>query len=237
MTNFIMKLSKRTKGGRMDSEDIEGIASRIADIILSPETISGLINGALTVPLDLGYLARGLFDTDNRFAHQTQRIRMARAIRNDILNYDHIINAVELIFQQFNKYLTVSQQDNIYRAVISSIAGRVATANIASNIAGAVLARLSIIGAKTGSKLIGQIAMILLVGGMSERSVRTSEALAIEVPEVYAILCPHDYDLTYFLIEPAVKPFVDAIHVAATQRQPAFDKIMSTIGEKLHATQ
>ena len=57
----------------------------------------------------MGYLARGFFDTDNRFAHQTQRIRMAHAIRNDILNYDHISNAVDLIFQQFNKYLTVSQ--------------------------------------------------------------------------------------------------------------------------------
>jgi len=218
----------------MGSENIEGIAGRISDIILSPETIEGLVNGVLTVPLDLGYLARGFFDTDNRFAHQTQRIRMACAIRNDILNYDHIINAVDLIFQQFNKYLTVSQQDNVYRVVISSIAGRFAAAKIASNIAGAVLARLSFIGAKTGSKVAGQIAMILMVGGMSERSIRTSERLAIEAPEVYAMLRPHDYDLTYFLIEPAVKPFVEAIHVAATQGQPAFDNIISTIGDKLH---
>lgn len=221
----------------MGSENIEGIAGRISDIILSPETIKGLVNGALTVPVDLGYLARGFFDTDNRFAHQTLRIRMACAIRNDILNYDHIINAVDLIFQQFNKYLTVSQQDNVYRAVISSIAGRFAAAKIASNIAGAVLARLSFIGAKTGSKVAGQIAMILMVGGMSERSIRTSERLAIEAPEVYALLRPHDYDLTYFLIEPAVKPFVEAIHVATNQGQPAFDKIISAIGDKLHVRQ
>jgi hypothetical protein len=87
----------------MTAGSLEKIAGRIADIILSPETIPGLINGALTVPLDLGYLARGFFDTDNRFAHQTQRIRMAQAIHNDILNYNHIINAVELIFEKFNK--------------------------------------------------------------------------------------------------------------------------------------
>lgn len=221
----------------MGSEHIESIASRISNIILSPETIKGLVNGALTVPLDMGYLARGFFDTDNRFAYQTQRIRMAHAIRNDILNYDHIINAVDLIFQQFNKYLTVSQQDNVYRSVISSIAGRFAATKIASNIAGAVLARLSFIGAKTGSKVAGQIAMILMIGGMSERSIRTSERLAIEASEVYAMLRPHDYDLTYFLIEPAVKPFVEAIHVATTQGQPAFDKIISAIGDKLHVRQ
>lgn len=39
---------------------------------------------------------------------------MAQAIHNDILNYDHIINAVELIFEKFNKYLTIHQQDAVY---------------------------------------------------------------------------------------------------------------------------
>jgi len=32
--------------------DIEGIARRIYDIIISPETVPGLINGGLSVPLD-----------------------------------------------------------------------------------------------------------------------------------------------------------------------------------------
>ncbi len=41
----------------MEAGKVENIADRIADIILSPDTIKGLINGALTVPLDLGYLA------------------------------------------------------------------------------------------------------------------------------------------------------------------------------------
>lgn len=53
------------------TSDIEDIANRIADIIMSPTTITGLINGALTVPLDMGYLAWGYMDTDSRYAHQT----------------------------------------------------------------------------------------------------------------------------------------------------------------------
>ena len=190
------------------TSDIEDLANRISDIIMSPATISGLINGALTVPLDLGYLAWGYMDTDSRFAHQTQRFRMAEAIHNDILNYKHITNAVEIIFKEFDKYASLSQQNNAYRGVVSSMVGRFMSA-----------------------KLIG------MIGGMSERSIRMSESLAIEAPEIYWLLRPHDYELTYFLFEPAVKPFIDAVHVGATRGQPAFDKIIDAVGRKLHVTQ
>lgn len=220
-----------------DTRDIEDIASRIVDIVVSPDTVTGLINGALTVPLDLGYLTVGYFDTDSRFEHQTQRIRMAEAIHNDILNYENITNAIELIFKEFNKHLTVNQQDKAYRGVVSSIAGRLTTAKIVSIIGAAVLTRVSMIGAKSAKSWIGKITLILLVGGMSERSIRKSENLAIEAPEIYEILRPHDYDLTYFLFEPAVKPFVEAIHVGVSQGQPWFDKIIDRIESKLHVTQ
>lgn len=175
---------------------------------MSPATISGLINGALTVPLDMGYLAWGYMDTDSRFAHQTQRFRMAEAIHNDILNYKHITNAVEIIFKEFDKHASVSQQNNAYRGVVSSMVGRFMSAKL-----------------------------IAMIGGMSERSIRMSESLAIEAPEIYWLLRPHDYELTYFLFEPAVKPFIDAVHVGATRGQPAFDKIIDAVGRKLHVTQ
>lgn len=190
------------------TSDIEDLANRISDIIMSPATISGLINGALTVPLDMGYLAWGYMDTDSRFAHQTQRFRMAEAIHNDILNYKYITNAVEIIFKEFDKYASVSQQNNAYRGVVSSMVGRFMYAKL-----------------------------IAMIGGMSERSIRMSESLAIEAPEIYWLLRPHDYELTYFLFEPAVKPFIDAVHVGATRGQPAFDKIIDAVGRKLHVTQ
>lgn len=190
------------------TSDIEDLANRISDIIMSPATISGLINGALTVPLDMGYLAWGYMDTDSRFAHQTQRFRMAEATHNDILNYKHITNAVEIIFKEFDKYASVSQQNNAYRGVVSSMVGRFMSAKL-----------------------------IAMIGGMSERSIRMSESLAIEAPEIYWLLRPHDYELTYFLFEPAVKPFIDAVHVGATRGQPAFDKIIDAVGRKLHVTQ
>ena len=219
------------------TSDIEDLANRISDIIMSPATISGLINGALTVPLDMGYLAWGYMDTDSRFAHQTQRFRMAEAIHNDILNYKYITNAVEIIFKEFDKYASVSQQNNAYRGVVSSMVGRFMSAKLIAMIGAAVLARVSFIGAQSAKNWIGRVTMILLIGGMSERSIRMSESLAIEAPEIYWLLRPHDYELTYFLFEPAVKPFIDAVHVGATRGQPAFDKIIDAVGRKLHVTQ
>ena len=94
--------------------DIDDIATRIAGIILSPESVSGLINGALTVPLDMGYMVYGVFDTGSRFRRETVRIRMAGATRNDLLNYDHIIDVIKIIFTKSNIYVTETEQDNIY---------------------------------------------------------------------------------------------------------------------------
>lgn len=220
--------------GDIATDDVKKVANRIYDIIMSPGIIPGLINGALTVPLDLGYLAVGYFNADSRFSHQTQRLRMAEAIHNDILNYEHITNAVEKIFEKFNAYLTISQQDNVYRSVVSSVAGRLTTAKIIASIGAAVLTRVSFIGARTANNWIGRVTMLLLVGGMAERSISVSEKLAIEAPEIYQILRPHDYDLTYFLYEPAVEPFVEAIHLANQFGQPYFNKIIEIVESKLN---
>jgi hypothetical protein len=221
--------------GNIVKDDVKEIANRIAHIIVSPSTVTGLINGALTVPLDFGYLAAGYFHTDSRFAHQAQRFRMAEAIHNDILNYEHITNAVEIIFKEFNQRLTIAQQDNIYRKSASNLAGRLIMAKLISIIGAAVLARVSFIGAKAGRNWIGRVTLLLLVGGMSERSIIESETLSIESPEIYALLRPHDYDLTYFLFKPAVKPFVDAIHAGNTRGQPFFNKIIGSVASILNA--
>ena len=161
--------------------DIEGIARKLYNIIISPDTVTGLINGGLSVPLDYGYLIYGIFDTDTRYERETERIRMMTAIRHDILNYENIVNAVKLIFQLFNKYLSESEQDR-----------------------------------------------------MAERSIRTSDKLRNEAPEVYSLLRPRDYDLLYFLFADAVQPFVDAIHAGYTEGNPVFDKIMKRVEDHLN---
>ncbi len=195
--------------------DIEGIARKLYNIIISPDTVTGLINGGLSVPLDYGYLIYGIFDTDTRYERETERIRMMTAIRHDILKYENIVNAVKLIFQLFNKYLSESEQDRIYRSVVTSIVGRISTNIIASNIAKAVLEKTSFtyVVFKGKGNPIAFLSTILLFGGMAERSIRTSDKLRNEAPEVYSLLIPRDYDLLYFLFADAVQPFVDAIRL------------------------
>ncbi len=64
--------------------DIEGIARRIYDIIISPDTVTGLINGGLSVPLDYGYLIYGIFDTGSRHERETERsLRVYDSLSND----------------------------------------------------------------------------------------------------------------------------------------------------------
>jgi hypothetical protein len=50
----------------------EEIATRIANIIISPDSVLGFINGAISVPVDLGYMAYGVFDTDSHYSHETE---------------------------------------------------------------------------------------------------------------------------------------------------------------------
>ena len=216
--------------------DIEGIARKLYDIIISPDTVTGLINGGLSVPLDYGYLIYGIFDTDTRYERETERIRMMTAIRHDILNYENIVNAVKLILQLFNKYLSESEQDRIYRSVVTSIVGRISTNIIASNIAKAVIEKTSFtyVVFKGKGNPIAFLSTILLFGGMAERSIRTSDKLRNEAPEVYSLLIPRDYDLLYFLFADAVQPFVDAIHAGYTEGNAVFDKIMKRVEDHLN---
>ncbi len=216
--------------------NIEGIARRIYDIIVSPDTVTGLINGGLSVPLDYGYLIYGIFDTDTGYERETERIRMMIAIRNDILNYKNIINAVTLIFHLFNKYLSESEKDKIYRGVVTSIVGRISTNIIASNIAKAVIEKSSFahVVFKDKGNPVAFLSTILLLGGMVERSIRTSDNLKGEASEIYELLRPRDYDLLYFLFADAVQPFVDAIHAGYTEGKPVFSSIMKRLEERLN---
>ncbi len=121
--------------------------------------------------------------------------------------------------------LSESEQDRIYRSVVTSIVGRISTNIIASNIAKAVIEKTSFtyVVFKGKRNPISFLSTILLFGGMAERSIRTTDKLRNEAPEVYSLLRPRDYDLLYFLFADAVQPFVDAIHAGNTEGNPVFD--------------
>jgi hypothetical protein len=62
--------------------DVEDIARRLYNIISSPDTVTGLINGGLSVPLDYGYRVYGIVDTNTRYARKTERIKIEKPKTN-----------------------------------------------------------------------------------------------------------------------------------------------------------
>ena len=209
------------------------IARRIAKIIVSPETAIGFADGVLSVPTDIGYLAYGFIDTDSRYQRETEKIRMFTAIKNGILDNENFLQTIATVLAIFNKSVPEKKQNNIYGKVVASVAGRTVTNSvIAGKLATVIAQRSSLLISLRG----GMIGNLLLAGGMAERSIYTSERLRQSDPEVYYALRHRNFDLLYFLVEPALNPFLEALHVKRTQGQGAFEQILDMVESELHAT-
>ncbi|MBP2170229.1 hypothetical protein J2125_003421 [Erwinia toletana] len=208
------------------------IARRIAKIIVSPETAIGLTHGILSVPTDIGYLAYGFIDTDTRSQRETETIRMISAIKHGILENHNFIRTIETVLNIFNKSVPESKQNAIYGKIIASVAGRTLTNSlIAGKLATTIAQRSSFLITIRGAA----IGNILLIGGMTERCIYTSSRLQLYNPEVYNALRHRDLDLLYFLVEPALNPFIEALEVKRMQGQPAFERIIDMVESEINA--
>lgn len=208
------------------------IARRIAKIILSPESAIGFIDGVLSVPKDIGYLAFGFIDTDSRYQRESEKIRMLAAIKYGLLENHNFIMTIETVLDTFNKTVPEDKQNAIYGKTLASVAGRTITNSL-------IAGKLATIIAQRSSFLItlrgGLIGNTLLIGGMVERCIYTSERLRQYNSEIYNRLRTRDLDLLYFLVEPALNPFVEALKVRNTQGQAAFEKIISMVESEINA--
>ncbi len=208
------------------------IARRIAKIILSPESALGFIDGVLSVPKDIGYLAFGFIDTDRRYQRETEKIRMLTAIKYGLLENHNFIKTIETVLDIFNKTVPEDKQNAIYGKTMASVAGRTITNSL-------IAGKLATIIAQRSSFLItlrgGLIGNTSLIGGMVERCIYTSERLQQYNPEIYNRLRTRDLDLLYFLVEPALNPFVDALKIRNTQGQVAFERLLSMVENEINA--
>jgi hypothetical protein len=186
----------------------------------------------LSVPTDIGYLAYGFIDTDSRYQRETEKIRMFTAIKNGILDNENFRKQLRRYWPSSIKVCR-KKQNNIYGKVVASVAGRTVTNSvIAGKLATVIAQRSSLLISLRG----GMIGNLLLAGGMAERSIYTSERLRQSDPEVYYALRHRNFDLLYFLVEPALNPFLEALHVRRTQGQGAFEQILDMVESELHAT-
>lgn len=123
-------------------------------------------------------------------------------------------------------------QNAIYSKTMASVAGRTLTNSlIAGRLATTIAQRSSFLVAVRG----GLIGNTLLIGGMTERCIYTSEKLQKSNPEVYNTLRVRNYDLLYFLPEPALNPFLEALNVKRTQGQSAFERIIEMVEKEVNA--
>jgi hypothetical protein len=213
--------------------DSNSISNRIVDVIVSPDSVIGFIHGALSVPYDLGYLVWGTFDTDSRYRRETERIRALAAIKNGILNYHHIEESIIMVLREFERHVPKNRKNAVYGKASFSVIGRIsANSLLTSKITAAVVERATFLVNMRNSLFIGNL---LLIGGMMEHCIRTSERLLADNPEIYHVLRLRDYDLLYFLFESAVEPFADALRVKRQQGSCEFEKILSMVEGKIDA--
>ncbi|MFB9087968.1 hypothetical protein LU604_26860 (plasmid) [Erwinia tracheiphila] len=208
------------------------IARRIARIIMSPESVMGFVDGILSVPKDIGYLAYGFMDTDTRSYRETEKIRMVGAIRYGILQNHNFMKTIEIVLHEFNKNVPESKQNAIYSKTTASVAGRAVTNSVISSRIATSIAQSSSLFVKLRGGIIGNA---LLIGGMIERCLYTSERLRQLNSEIYNVLRERNYDLLYFFLEPALNPFIEALHVRRTQGNPAFERILEIVASEINA--
>lgn len=158
---------------------------------------------------------------------------MVTAIKNGILDNENFLQTIATVLAIFNKSVPEKKQNNIYGKVVASVAGRTVTNSVIAGKLATVIAQRSSLLISLRGGLIGNI---LLAGGMAERSIYTSERLRQSDPEVYYALRHRNFDLLYFLVEPALNPFLEALHVRRTQGLGAFVQILDMVESELHAT-
>lgn len=220
-----------SNGGDME---YQAIAKRIVQVILTPEMLVGLAHGVASVPIDFSYLAYGYIDTENKSRNQGDTMRMMKAIKCGILENENLVESIKTVLDDFNSNVSKEKQDSIYAKTVGSIAGRMITSTVLSGILTNIILKTAVYTRLLGLR-IGSVSTILLTGGLATRSIYKSEELKDKnLPVYYALRHKGDLDFLYFLIQPFVDPFIDALSVRQNQGQEPFNKIVSLVEKELN---
>lgn len=202
------------------------LAHQIVEVIVSPDTAIGLMHGVISVPVDLSYLARAVFDTENISRRQRETFRLLNAIKNGLANENNINKAINKILDCFYTYIPEKTRDKIYSRIGGSVTGRAITNSVISGRIATTIAGRSSLYIKFKGGVIGNI---LLLSGMIERAIYSSWELNTNCPEIYNLLYPDNLDLLYFLVEPLMEPFIKSIKIRESEGQTAFNELMEIV--------
>ncbi|EAA7842716.1 hypothetical protein AYC90_22530 [Salmonella enterica] len=202
------------------------LAQQIVEVIISPDTAIGFMHGIISVPVDLAYLTRAVFDTENNFKRQGETFRLLNAIKSGLANENNINKAINKILDCFYTYIPEKTREKIYSRIGGSVTGRAITNSVISGRIATTIAGRSSLYIKCKGGLIGNI---LLLGGMTERAIYSSWELNTDCPEIYNLLYPDNLDLLYFLVEPLMAPFIESIKIREREGQTTFNELMEIV--------
>lgn len=206
------------------------LAHQIVEVIVSPDTAIGFMHGIISVPVDLAYLTRAVFDTENNFKRQGETFRLLNAIKNGLANENNINKAINKILDCFYTYIPEKTRGKIYSRIGGSVAGRAITNSVISGRIATTIAGRSSLYIKFKGGIIGNI---LLLGGMTERAIYSSWGLNADCPEIYNLLYPDNLDLLYFLVEPLMEPFIESMKIRENEGQTAFNELMEIVVDEI----
>ncbi|MEE3664635.1 hypothetical protein V2I52_22395 [Brenneria sp. g21c3] len=213
--------------------DINVAAQRIVTVIVAPETLSGFMDGAISVPRDVFTAMYSLMDTDTRYQRGEDRFRLYMAIRNGLLARDKFIDAMQIIIDNFCRYIPEGKQNGLYSHTLGSFAGRQVAASTITRIISNTIFNSS--NTTAIYKIVRSIGIqIFLIYGVLERCIYKSRELQETHSQLYYRLRhPNDLDLLYVFIEDYTAPFLDALKVRQNHGEEDFLHIINIVDKEL----
>ena len=206
------------------------IAQEMANSVNSKSNFfGGFIEGAISFPVDMGYLAYDFINTDNRSINRYDTERMLRLIKAGLANQHSLTKIVKLVVDEYLKKVDVDKVKRWVEKGSGKIAGRFVSNQVLMVNLGAVLSERVVIRLATGYALTS----LLTLGAMNSRAIHASRQLRQRNPEIYDNLSrAGNLDLLYFLVEPKTKPFEQEIEIWRKNRGE-FDRITELFFEKV----
>ncbi|BFO09552.1 Uncharacterised protein [Serratia rubidaea] len=206
------------------------LAQRMADALnVDNGFLTGFAQGAISLPIDLGYLAYDFLDTENRSANMDDTERMIRLIKSGLANKKSLAKIARLVADDFLEKTDSERVKLIIEKGSGKFLGRFVTNQLLGVNLGALIAERFVLQFAASLSL----GSVLSLGAMKSRAIYTSRELRSRNPWLYDRLRRMgNLDLLYFLMEKRTRPFEDAIAVWHSSRSD-FNRIVELFFQKV----
>ncbi|CAI2533229.1 Uncharacterised protein [Serratia ficaria] len=212
------------------SKSAKDIAQDMADALnTNSNFLTGFIHGAISFPVDIGYLAYDFLDTESRSLNSYDTERMIRLLKSGLANNENLTKIAQMVADEYLKKVDLERVKAIVERGSGKFLGRIASNQLIGLNLGMLFSEQFIIRYATGFALTS----ILSVGAVNSRAIHTSRELRSRNPQLYDRLRRMgNLDLLYFLVEKRTRPFEDAIAIWHKNRSE-FNRITDLFFEKV----